>query len=94
MSFDKSSRTASNYRQLFSVTDVTQYPGWPFFFPDQRGIAFAIGSAADFSGMATGLVGPIVGASSDLFVLDVASGTAKILAKAMGFASEKDAASG
>lgn len=94
MTFDRASRTASNYRQVFSVTDLTEYPGWPFFLPDQKGIVFAIGSAADFSGMATGLVGPIVGASSDLFILDVASGTAKILAEAMGFASDQDAASG
>lgn len=94
MNFDVTSRTASGYRQVFQVTDMTTYPGWPFFLPDAKALVFAIGSAADFSGMATGLLGPLVGAASDLFILDVATGASAILAQAMGFHTVQDAISG
>lgn len=94
MNFDGASRTASNYRQVFQVTDPATYPGWPFFLPDDKGIVFAIGTANDFSGMATGLLGPLVGAASDLFILDPASGSSSILAQAMGFRTPQDAVSG
>lgn len=99
MSFDKASRKASAYKQVFQVTDKNKYPGWPFFLPDNGGLIFAIGSTADYSGGGAGLgIGAIIGAAgapaSDLFVLDLASGTSTLLAEAMGFASSADAASG
>jgi hypothetical protein len=98
MSFDKASRKASGYKQVFQVTDKSTYPGWPFFLPDNAGLIFAIGATADYSGGGAGLgIGAIIGAAaapaSDLFVLDIASGTSTLLAKAMGFASSADAAS-
>jgi hypothetical protein len=96
MSFDKASRTASKYKQVFQVSDMSTYPGWPFFLPDNNGLIFAIGSAADFSGSGAGLgVGsaPATAPTNDLYVLDLASGTSTILAKAVGFASVQDVAS-
>jgi hypothetical protein len=98
MSFDKGSRTASGYQKVYQSSDTGTYPAWPLFFPDDKGIVFANGTSADFSGNALGLGGlGIFGAppavSSDLYVLDVASGTSHLLAKAMGFNSDQDAAS-
>jgi hypothetical protein len=85
MSFDVTSRTATNYKKVFQVTDTSKHPGWPFFLPDNGGLVFAIGSQADYSGNATGLNGAGAAATSDLYVLDLASGTSTLLAKAVGF---------
>jgi hypothetical protein len=100
MTFDKAGRTASGYKKLFQVTGSGTYPGWPFFLPDNKGVVFSIGSAADYSGSGVGLnINGMMGTglsgapSGDLFVVDVASGTSTILAKAMGFASAADVAS-
>jgi hypothetical protein len=95
MSFDKASRTASGYKKLYQVTDSSTYPGWPFFLPDKGGIVFAIGNQKDFSGGALGLgmMGVTTGVTSDLYLLDVASGTSSLLANAVGFASAANAAS-
>ncbi len=95
MTFDETSKTASNYKKLFQVSDSSTYPGWPFFLPDNGGIIFAIGNQADYSGggLGLGLTGAIAGVTSDLYVADVASGTSTLLANAVGFASPSDAAS-
>ncbi len=94
MSFDKGTRAASAYRKVYEVTDGT-FPGWPFFLPDNKAIVFALGTAADFSGMALGLnLGGLTPVTSDLYVLDLASGTASLLAQAVGFASAQDAQAG
>jgi hypothetical protein len=93
MGFDKGARTAASYRKVYQ-SDATTYPGWPLFLPDDKALVFANGTAADFSGNALGIQSFPAVVSSDLFVLDLASGTAKILAKAMGYASDQDAASG
>jgi hypothetical protein len=98
MSFNKTARTASAYKKVFQVSDTSTYPGWPFFLPDNGGIVFAIGAAADYSGSGAGLgIGAVLGAAaapkSDLFVLDVAGGASTLLANAMGFASGADASS-
>lgn len=94
MSFDRGARQATGYKQVYQVTDGT-YPGWPFFLPDEKGIVFALGTAADFSGMAIGLnLGGLTPVSSDLYVLDLGSGSAKMLAKAVGYASDQDAQAG
>jgi hypothetical protein len=96
MSFSVTSKTATNYKKVFQVSDSSTYPGWPFFFPDNGGLVFAIGNQADFSGggLGLGLAGGIATATSDLYVLDVASGTSTILAQAMGFSGTANAASG
>ena len=95
MSFDKSGRTAGAYKKLQQVTDSSTYPGWPFFLPDNGGIVFAIGNQSDFSGggLGLGLAGAVSGVTSDLYLLDIASGTVSLLASAAGFASAADAAS-
>jgi len=77
--------------------DAAKYPGWPFYLPDNKALVFAIGAAADFSGLGVGVIAgsPVTGApASDLFFVDVVGGQPKVLAKAMGFASEQDAQSG
>jgi hypothetical protein len=98
MKFDLGMRVASEYRKVFATGDA-KYPAWPFFLPDGKALTFAIGEAADFSGNGAGLaVAAAVGAAgapaSDVYLLDLASGKQALLARAMGFASEADAASG
>jgi hypothetical protein len=53
MDFSESSRSAANYRVVYSNTSL--YPGWPSFLPDGRGLVFSLGMASDFSGGGTGL---------------------------------------
>jgi Tol biopolymer transport system component len=94
MNFDRMARKASAYRKVYTQSDM-MYPAWPFFLPDDKALVFAIGSAADFSGMGIGINMMTTTANapkSDLFVVDLATGTATMLAKAMGFASELDIA--
>jgi hypothetical protein len=95
MTFDIGSKTASNYKKLFQVSDSSTYPGWPFFLPDNGGIVFAIGNQADYSGggLGLGLMGSLSTSTSDLYIADVASGTSTLLANAVGFASPADASS-
>ncbi len=98
MTFNQSARTFGGYKQVFQIADQTKFPGWPFFLPDENGLVFAVGSASDFSGMATGIdvagIPSGANATSDLFILDLASGTSTLLANAMGFRSAQDAQSG
>src|SRR5262249_40107695 len=97
MDFDVRKRAASNYRQVFA--DSARYPAWPFFLADNKGIVFAASSTGDFTGSGAGIAaiagfgggGGLGGAQSDLFVLDVTSQKATLLARAMGFRSEQDA---
>jgi hypothetical protein len=94
--FDIASRSASSYKKLYQVSDSSTYPGWPFWLPDNGGIVFAVGNQADYSGggIGLGVTGMIVNsATSDIYVADAASGTATLLANAMGFASPADASS-
>ncbi len=102
MAFDKTARTLSGYKKVYQVTDDTTYPGWPFFLPDNGGVVFSTGSDADYSGDGAGLgalggagagVGLATAPKSDLFVVDLASGGATMLANAMGFASAADVTS-
>ncbi len=95
MTFDKASRTATAYKKAYQVSDSSTYPGWPFYLPDEGGVAFAIGNQTDFTGgaLGLGLAGAVSNATSDLYMLDLASGMATILAKAVGFNSPSDAAS-
>jgi hypothetical protein len=98
MTFDKTMRTATNYKKVFEETDTSVFPGWPFFLPDEKAVVYLLGSANDFSGGGVGLSGTstsTVGApTGDLYMLDLASGKDVLLARAMGFASAQDAASG
>lgn len=96
MAFDIGTRKASGYKQIYQ--NMSSYPGWPFFLPDNHGVIFALGDKADFSAAGLGLnVGGLTGtfgtATSDLYIVDLASNTSTMLAKAMGFASAQDIAS-
>jgi hypothetical protein len=81
---------------VYDVGDAGTYPGWPFFLPDDGAIVFAIGITTDFSANGVGLLtGSSASApSSDLFILDRASGKVTLLAQAVGFSSVSDATSG
>jgi hypothetical protein len=95
MSFDLAARKASNYREIYRTGDA-RYPGWPFFLPDGKALVFATGEASDFSGNGAGIgIGVVVAPPiSDVQIVDLASGKPIVLARAMGFATEADAASG
>jgi hypothetical protein len=95
VSFDQKSRVAGGYKQIYH-SPTMDYPGWPFVLPDDKAIVFSLGALGDFSGGGAGLILGSTAANapaSDLHILDVASGKAKLLAQAMGFASEQDASS-
>ncbi|HLK38933.1 MAG TPA: hypothetical protein VKU41_19360 [Polyangiaceae bacterium] len=90
MSFNVKTRTATNYKQVYKVTDPSTYPGWPFFLPDDGALIFAVGNQNDYSGGGTGLglAGGLASpATSDLYILDLASGTATLLSQALGYAT-------
>jgi hypothetical protein len=89
MRFDGAQRRASDYRQIH--VDSQGYPGWPFALPDNRAVLFAAGVVPDFTGMGAG-ISPAVGPRSDLKLVDLASGTTILLARAMGFDSAASAA--
>jgi hypothetical protein len=88
----------------------TLRPGWPFFLPDSKAVVFARTDSAEFSGngafigagsfaafagpFASFASAPVSGPVSELNLVDIASGTVTILAKAMGYATPADAASG
>jgi Tol biopolymer transport system component len=100
MTFDNAGRKASGYKKIFQASGSGSYPGWPFFLPDNKAVVFSAGSATDYSGSGVGLsfggvvsVGLSGAPASDLFVVDVATGTSTILAQAMGFASPADVTS-
>lgn len=100
MKYDVKTNTASDYKTLFTDTDTR--PGWPFVLPDDRAVVFTRTNGADFSGegagiaadMQTNVTGATEPPKSDLYLLDVASGTVTILAKAMGYATPEDAKAG
>jgi hypothetical protein len=92
MDFDAATRKASNYRVVY--TDDSQYPGWPFFLPDNRGLIITRGDSAQFDGFgitAIAGIGSTIGAASDIYVLDLKTKELSVLANAMGFSSLQDA---
>ena len=92
MDFDLAARKASNPRVVF-VDPTTLYPGWPFFLPDNQAVVFALGVNTLFSGGGAGVFPgfPFAGPASDLFIVDLASGTATMLLQAMGLRDPQDA---
>jgi WD40-like Beta Propeller Repeat len=107
MDFDLAMRKAENARTIYTSTVAGRLAGWPFVLPDNKAVVFQLGEARDFSGgnvgidpvMGFGLFGgggggsaaPTVGPWGNLFLTDIASGKAVMLAKAMGWNSEADA---
>jgi hypothetical protein len=92
MKYDAASRTATDYKQLY--TDAQAFAGWPFALPDDGAVVYAAGASSDFSGGGAGILPLVTGPNSDLTLVDVTSGTATLLAQAMGFGTPQDAASG
>jgi hypothetical protein len=92
MSFDIATKTASNYRVLY--TDSMLQPAWPFILPDNNGVIFARTASTEFSGEGVGINGSTKGPSSELYVADMKTGVATILARAMGYQTPADAAAG
>jgi hypothetical protein len=93
MDFDATARKASNRRVVFTDSGDS-YPGWPFFLPDNHAVVFARGVNPQFSGGGAGVFPgfPVAGPASDLYIVDVASGTSTLLAKAMGLSTPQDTA--
>jgi hypothetical protein len=91
MDFDVMTRKASNHRVVFTDAGNT-YPGWPFFLPDDKALVFTRGVNSQFSGAGAGVLPglPIAGPASDLYIVDIASGTSTMLAKAMGLSNPQD----
>ena len=91
MDFDLAARKASNRRVVFTDKADT-YPGWPFFLPDDKALIFARGVNSQFSGGGVGVFPGLAfgGPQSDLYIVDIASGTSTLLAKAMGMSTPQD----
>jgi hypothetical protein len=90
MDFDAGTRKASNRRVVF--TDSSQYPGWPFFLPDNQALVYARGANPQFSGAGAGVFPgtSVLAPASDLYIVDVETGTSTLLARAMGLATPQD----
>jgi hypothetical protein len=93
MNYDTKADTASGYKMLFKEA-APMRPSWPFVLPDNGGVIYARTDSADFSGGGAGLLGALVpGPFSELQIADIESGKVSVLAKAMGYMTEQDAAS-
>jgi hypothetical protein len=108
MDYDSAARSASGYRKIYEHPG--EFPAWPFVLPDDNAVVFQLGetSRMNFTGGGAGigtdlsalaLPFPIPGFTGadpkgNLHILDLKSGTATLLARAMGFATPADAATG
>jgi hypothetical protein len=102
--FDPVLRTAGAAEVVYQ--NATSYPTWPFFLPDNETIVFALNDSSQFTGEGAFISSTFVpvipglpsftsrGPKSNLYILDPQTGTATMLARAMGFATEQDAVSG
>lgn len=92
MDFDATTRKLANHRVVYSDPAPDWYPGWPFFLPDSKAIIFARGTNPQFSGGGAGVIpgSGALGPASDLFIVDIATGTPTVLARAMGLTSPMD----
>lgn len=78
--FDTATNTMSNVRVIYK--DATLFPGWPFITPDNKEVVFVLGNTADY---VSGYPGRIGIAASDLYTVDIATGSARPLARANGY---------
>jgi hypothetical protein len=98
MNYDTKTHTASNYTMLYKEPAGMRRPAWPFVLPDNHGVVFVRTDDGDFTGGGIGVsaeIQPGGGASapfSELSIIDVASKTVTLLAKAMGYNTPDDAA--
>jgi hypothetical protein len=106
MHYDVRTHTATDYKMLLKEPSGDMRPGWPFILPDNGGAVFVRTDGADFSGNGAGVMSAAAGGFfgggaaqpvapfSELSIVDLASGTSTVLAKAMGYATAAAAASG
>ncbi|MDD9934778.1 MAG: dickkopf-related protein [Myxococcales bacterium] len=89
MDFDQAARMAANPRTIH--TD-DQYVGWPFVLPDRQAVVFTRGANSQYSGLGAGVIPGtnLLGPESNLYMVDVDTGQATILAKAMGLNDARD----
>jgi hypothetical protein len=98
MHYDTKTHTATDYTMLFKEPAGMRRPAWPFVLPDDKGVVFVRTDDGDFTGGGVGVTAEIQpgGGSaapfSELSVIDVASKTVTLLAKAMGYNKPEDAA--
>jgi hypothetical protein len=103
----KAAESRTLYREPDSMSSTR--PGFPCVLPDNGGVVFVRTDSPDFTGQRTGgfvttASANVTGAMpasdsmfspvSDLYLVDVASGTSVLLAQAMGFNSQADADAG
>ena len=87
MDYDVQNHKATNYRVLVdSDPSQRKRPGWPFFLPDGRAVVFVQTDSEEFTSLLTTLPNA-VHATSDLYIVDVATKQVSMLARAMGFVS-------
>lgn len=98
MRYDTKTHTASDYTMLFKEPAGAMRPAWPFVLPDNRAVVFVRTDDFDFTGGGVGVSGDIqAGAAApfaELSIIDAASKKPTVLARAMGFNTPDDAASG
>jgi len=96
--YDTKTHTASDYAMLYTEPAGNMRPAWPFALPDNDGVVFVRTDDGDFTGGGVGVsaeIQPGGGAAApfaELSVIDVASKTVTLLAKAMGYNTPEDAA--
>ena len=94
--YDTKTHTASEYTPLFEEPAGAMRPAWPFLLPDNHGVVFIRTDDGDFTGNGVGVSGDVeAGAAApfaELSIIDVASKTVTLLAKAMGYNMPEDAA--
>jgi hypothetical protein len=90
MDFDPATGAAINARVIYTASQGNV--GWPFILPDNRAVVFTLTESPNFGGGSAGITpGLWQGPRSDLMIVDIATGKARMLAKAMGYASPADA---
>ena len=94
--YDTKTHTASEYTPLFKEPSGAMRPAWPFLLPDNHAVVFIRTDDGDFTGNGVGVSGDIqAGAAApfaELSIIDAASKTVSLLAKAMGYNTPEDAA--
>ncbi|MFM2416274.1 MAG: hypothetical protein RL385_997, partial [Pseudomonadota bacterium] len=90
MDFDPATGAANNPRVIYSESEGNV--GWPFLLPDNRTVVFTLTDSSSFGGGSAFIIpGLWRGPRSDLMMVDIATGKARMLAKAMGYATPADA---
>jgi hypothetical protein len=96
--YDTATHTASDYSVLYEEPAGAVRPAWPFVLPDNKGVVFVRTDDADFTGGGVGVSGDIqpeqVAPLGELSIIDIASKTVTVLAKAMGYNTPADVAAG